>query len=136
MKLKWKVISKLRVCIQELIASLPQPSDQSWEMTVDRGAQLAAESTDASSNHDDSPMGPPLGPENEEVPPASVNEDGSTTVVNEPSASEEQLQEAVKEQKWLISCTSAHTDVSTLHMVLTFIQTLWYTHAPRPVPVD
>ncbi|XP_026214023.1 highly divergent homeobox isoform X3 [Anabas testudineus] len=84
---------------QELIASLPQPSDQSWEMTVDRGAQLAAESTDASSNHDDSPMGPPLGPENEEVPPASVNEDGSTTVVNEPSASEEQLQEAVKEQK-------------------------------------
>lgn len=81
------------------MASLPQPSDQSWEMTVDRGAQLAAESADASSNHDDSPMGPPPGPGNEEVLPVTINEDGSTTDVDELSASEEQLQEAVKEQK-------------------------------------
>lgn len=81
------------------MASLPQPSDQSWEMTVARGAQLAAESADASSNHDDSPMGPLPGPANGEVLPVTINEDGSTTDVDELSASEEQLQEAVKEQK-------------------------------------
>ncbi|KAI3351955.1 hypothetical protein L3Q82_020778, partial [Scortum barcoo] len=40
---------------QELMDSLPQPSDQDWDMTVERGTQLAAESADASSDHGDSP---------------------------------------------------------------------------------
>ncbi|KAK2849428.1 hypothetical protein Q5P01_009262 [Channa striata] len=90
---------------QELIASLPQPSDQDWDMTVERGIQLAAESADATSNHNDSPAAgvsgiePPSAPGNEEVPLVTINDDGSTIEVTEPSASEEQLQEAVTEQK-------------------------------------
>ncbi|XP_067375132.1 highly divergent homeobox isoform X2 [Channa argus] len=90
---------------QELIASLPQPSDQDWDMTVERGFQLAAESADATSNHNDSPatgvsgVEPPSAPANEEVPLVTINDDGSTTEVTKTSASEEQLQEAVTEQK-------------------------------------
>lgn len=87
------------------MASLPQPSDQDWDMTVERGSQPAAESADVSSNHNDSPGAGVSGvellpaPANEEVPLVTINEDGSTTEVTEPSASEEQLQEAVTEQK-------------------------------------
>ncbi|XP_040903739.1 highly divergent homeobox isoform X2 [Toxotes jaculatrix] len=90
---------------QELMASLPQPSDQDWDTTVERGSQPSAESADASSDHDDSPpagassVEPPPAPANEEVPLVTINEDGSTTEVTEPSASEEPLQEAVTEQK-------------------------------------
>ncbi|GLD61939.1 highly divergent homeobox [Lates japonicus] len=90
---------------QELMASLPQPSDQDWDMTVERGSQPAAESADVSSDHNDSPGAGVSGaellpaPANEEVPLVTINEDGSTTEVTEPSASEEQLQEAVTEQK-------------------------------------
>ncbi|XP_037636653.1 highly divergent homeobox [Sebastes umbrosus] len=81
---------------QELMASLPQPSDQDWDMTVERGTQ-----PDASSNHNGSPMGPACSaepPANEEVPLVSLDKDDTTTEVTEPSASEEQLQEAVAEQ--------------------------------------
>ncbi|XP_026187107.1 highly divergent homeobox isoform X2 [Mastacembelus armatus] len=90
---------------QELMASLPQPSDQDWDMTVERGAQPAAESADTSSNHDNSSAAgacsvePPLVAANEEVPLVAINQDVSTTEVTEPSASEELLQEAVTEQK-------------------------------------
>ncbi|XP_044060541.1 highly divergent homeobox isoform X4 [Siniperca chuatsi] len=90
---------------QELMASLPQPSDQDWDVTVERGTQPAAVSADASSNHNDSPAAgassvePPPAPAYEEVPLVTINEDDTTTEVTEPSASEEQLQEAVSEQK-------------------------------------
>ncbi|XP_051276500.1 highly divergent homeobox isoform X1 [Dicentrarchus labrax] len=90
---------------QELMASLPQPSDQDWDMNVERGSQPAAVSADASSDHDDSPAAgasnvePPPAPAYEEVPLVTINEDDTTTEVTEPSASEEQLQEAVSEQK-------------------------------------
>ncbi len=85
------------------MASLPQPSDQDWDMTVERGTQPAAVSADASSNHDDSPAAgassaePPAAPACEEVPLVTINEDDTTSEVTEPSASEEPLQEA--EQK-------------------------------------
>lgn len=79
------------------MASLPQPSDQDWDMTVERGSQPAA-SADESSNHDDSQASgaeTPSVPTYEDVPPVTVNEDDTTTEVTEPSASEEQLPEAV-----------------------------------------
>ncbi|XP_070769550.1 highly divergent homeobox [Enoplosus armatus] len=90
---------------QELMASLPQPSDQDWDMTVERGTQPAAVSADASFNHDDSQAAgassaePPSAPAYEEIPLVTINEDNTKTEVTEPSASEEQLQEAVSEQK-------------------------------------
>lgn len=90
---------------QELIASLPQPSDQDWDMTVERGTQPAAVSADASSNHNGSPASgassaePPPAPADEEVPLVTMNKDDTATEVTEPSASEEQLQEGVTEQK-------------------------------------
>ena len=102
------------------MASLPQPSDQQWDTSVERGFQLAAESADAFSNRDDSPAAgvraaePPPAVAMEDVPLVTMNEDGSTTEHTEPSASEEQMQEAVTEQKWLISCTSAPTLTHTL----------------------
>lgn len=87
------------------MASLPQPSDQDSDVTSERGSQPAAESADASFNQDDSPaarvssLEPLPVPANEEVPLVTINEDGSTTEVTDSSASEEQLQEAVTEQK-------------------------------------
>ncbi|XP_038554888.1 highly divergent homeobox isoform X2 [Micropterus salmoides] len=90
---------------QELMASLPQPSDQDWDMAVERGTQPGAASADASSHHDDSPgastnsVETPPAPAYEEVPLVCINEDDTITEVTEPSASEEQLQEAVSEQK-------------------------------------
>ncbi|XP_058506648.1 highly divergent homeobox [Solea solea] len=93
---------------KELMASLPQPSDQDWDTNVERGFDPAAELADASFNHDgfpvagDSGLVPPPGPAKEEVPLVTINKDGS---INEdtlhllPSASEEQMQEAFTEQK-------------------------------------
>lgn len=87
------------------MASLPQPSEQDWDMMVDRGAQPAAESADASSNHNGSPMTgagrvePPPEIAKEEVPSFTIKKDYTTTKVTEPSASEERLPEAVTEQK-------------------------------------
>lgn len=82
------------------MASLPQPSDQEWDMTVDRGAQSPAESVDESSNHSNpqaagaSSRDPQLAQANE-VPLVTMIKDD--TDVTEPSASEEQMQEAEPE---------------------------------------
>lgn len=90
---------------QELMASLPQPSDQDWDLTVDRDAQAAAESADASPIHDyphtagARGIDPSPGQANEEVPLVTINEDDTITEVTEPSASEEQLLEAATEQE-------------------------------------
>ncbi|XP_068570443.1 highly divergent homeobox [Cebidichthys violaceus] len=88
---------------QELVASLPQPSDQDWDMTEERGTQPVDVSADACSNHNGSPMAgaeTPPAPANEEVPLVPVNKDDTSTEVTEPSASEEQPQEAAAtEQK-------------------------------------
>ncbi|XP_034739565.1 highly divergent homeobox isoform X2 [Etheostoma cragini] len=90
---------------QELMASLPQPSDQDWDMTLERGTQPAAVSADVSSNHNGSPAAgasskePHPAPANEQVPLVTIKEDDTTTKVPKPSASEEQPQEAVTEQK-------------------------------------
>lgn len=90
---------------QELVASLPQPSDHDLDMSGERETHLAAMSADVSSNHDDSPPTsvsseePLLAPAYEEVPVVNINKDNMTTEVTEPSASEEKLQEAVSEQK-------------------------------------
>lgn len=86
------------------MASLPQPSDQDWDTSVERGFH-AAESADASSNHGDSPAAGASGADPlpaaamEEVPLVTIKEDRSTTEYTEPSASEEEMQEAVTEQK-------------------------------------
>lgn len=85
------------------MASLPQPSDQEWDMTVDRGAQSPAESADESSNHSNpqaacaSFRDPQLAQANE-VPLVTMIKDD--TDVAEPSASEEQMQEAEAEPEW------------------------------------
>ncbi len=71
---------------------------------MERETHRAALSADASANHDDSPATgasstePPPAPAYEEV---NTNKNNSMTEVTEPSASEEQLQEAVSEQKGL-----------------------------------
>lgn len=95
------VSSEVCCCVQELMASLPQPSDQDWNVTTEREAKLA------SSNHHDSlaaranSVEPPAVPVYEEDLLVARNLDDGTTEVTEPSASEEQLQEAVSEEKWL-----------------------------------
>ncbi|CAN9514760.1 unnamed protein product [Ophioblennius macclurei] len=89
---------------QELMASLPQPSDQDWDITVERGAHPAAESAEASPVHDYSQTSgaDPLqaldddDEDDDEIPLVVANKD-HTTEVTEPSASEEQLQEAEQE---------------------------------------
>lgn len=89
---------------QELMASLPHPSDQDWDANESE-TQPVVLSADASSNHENSPVAslgsidPPLSPACEEVPLVTINEDDTATNVTEPSASEEQLQEAASEQK-------------------------------------
>ncbi|XP_077957622.1 highly divergent homeobox isoform X2 [Gasterosteus aculeatus] len=78
---------------QELMASLPQPSDQDWDTTGETG-------TDASCDHSGSPVAErPPAPSKQEVPLAPVHKEEPSTEVSEPSASEERLQEAVAEQK-------------------------------------
>ncbi|XP_029917241.1 highly divergent homeobox isoform X2 [Myripristis murdjan] len=90
---------------QELMAGLPQPADQDWNMTPERGSQPAAMSTETPSDQDESSMtaasseDPSLVPANEEFPLVTINEDGSTAEIAEPSASEEPLEEAVTEQE-------------------------------------
>ncbi|XP_036932213.1 highly divergent homeobox [Acanthopagrus latus] len=87
---------------QELMASLPHPSDQDWDTTLEERTQSAAVSADASSDHDDSPatstssVEPLPASAYEDIPLVTINED-DTTEHTEPSASEEQQQEA--EQK-------------------------------------
>ncbi|XP_029967990.1 highly divergent homeobox [Salarias fasciatus] len=84
---------------QELMASLPQPSDQDWDMTVERGARPAAESAEASPVHDYSQTSgadPLQALDEDDVSLVAVNKD-RTMEVTEPSASEEQLQDAEQE---------------------------------------
>lgn len=72
---------------QELMASLPQPSDQDWDITAARGPHPAADSAEASPVHNYSQTG--------SADPLQVSEDEEVTEeVTETSASEEQLQEA------------------------------------------
>lgn len=84
------------------MASLPQLSDQDWEMTLERGAQLSALSADTSPGHGDSPEArasstePPAA---DETPVVTINEDETPPEVTEPSASEEQLQQTVSDQE-------------------------------------
>ena len=86
------------------MASLPHPSDQDWDTTLEERTQSAAVSADVSSDHDDSPatstssVEPLPASAYEDIPLVTINED-DTTEHTEPSASEEQQQEA--EQKWL-----------------------------------
>ncbi|KAM7000019.1 highly divergent homeobox [Tautogolabrus adspersus] len=92
---------------KELMASLPQPSDQDWDMAMESGTQPAAVSPDASVHHDDSLAAGPNNTEHtpapsyEKVPLVTKSEDNTAREVTEPSASEEQLQEEVPEQKGL-----------------------------------
>lgn len=72
------------------MASLPQPSDQDWDVTVERGADPAA-AAGASSDLDESPTA-----NTSNVEPPSLYE---VQLVTQPSASEEQPQEAISEQK-------------------------------------
>lgn len=76
------------------MASLPQPSDQDWDIFVDCGGE-----GDVSPDHDGFPA---AGANRAETPPALVyedvplvqrNKDVKPSAVTEPSASEEQLQE-------------------------------------------
>ncbi|CAF88041.1 unnamed protein product [Tetraodon nigroviridis] len=63
---------------QELMASLPQPSDQDWDVIEGRGA-----------------VGD-VSPDRKEVPLVQRNKDVKPSAVTEPSASEEQLREEQK----------------------------------------
>ncbi|KAF7651234.1 hypothetical protein LDENG_00113610 [Lucifuga dentata] len=89
---------------QELVDSLPQPADQEWDVTLERGTQPGAVSAETSSDHDDSPMAAASGEEpsmelaNEDFPLITINKDSLTTEFTETSASEEQQEEAVTEQ--------------------------------------
>ncbi|KAF7227739.1 highly divergent homeobox [Nothobranchius furzeri] len=74
---------------QELLASLPQPSDQDWDATPNRDPF-----TDGSSD-----LHLPQGQTVEDFLLAAVNKDHAAAEVTKPSASEELLQEAVEEQK-------------------------------------
>ncbi|XP_068596900.1 highly divergent homeobox [Brachionichthys hirsutus] len=90
---------------QELIASLPQPLDLDWDVSVERGTQPDTMLADTYSNHGDfsaagaSSSEPPSAVAHEEVPPVARNRDDVTAEVTEPSASEEQLQEAEEEEE-------------------------------------
>uniref|UniRef100_A0A1A8FXC2 Highly divergent homeobox n=1 Tax=Nothobranchius korthausae TaxID=1143690 RepID=A0A1A8FXC2_9TELE len=74
---------------QELLASLPPPSDQDWDATPN-----CDPFTDGSSD-----LHPPQGQNMEDFLLAAVNKDHAAAEVTKPSASEELLQEAVEEQK-------------------------------------
>lgn len=73
-------------CLQELMASLPQPSDQDWDIIVESGAE-----GDVSPDHEGFPAPPAL--VYEDVPLVQRNKDVQPSAVTEPSASEEPLQE-------------------------------------------
>uniref|UniRef100_A0A8K9V8G9 Homeobox domain-containing protein n=2 Tax=Oncorhynchus mykiss TaxID=8022 RepID=A0A8K9V8G9_ONCMY len=80
---------------QELLASLPQPADQDWDMSPEGGANSISITTHSADNHD-SPLAarsndetPSVNP-NKDLPLVSLNEDGSLIAeLNESSVSEE-----------------------------------------------
>lgn len=91
--------------MQELIAALPQPSDQDWDMTADRGTLPDVVREEKSFDHNETPtpgvsgVDPTLPPANKDFPKVTLKDDGSTTEAAEPSASEEQLPGAVEGQE-------------------------------------
>lgn len=98
------------------MASLPQPSDQDWDIIAERGAKV-----DVSPDHmgysaagvSSRETSPAL--VYEEVPVVQRNKDVKPSAVTEPSASEEQLRE---EQKWwrrLGHNIVLHTSIEALH---------------------
>ncbi|XP_070959311.1 highly divergent homeobox-like isoform X2 [Oncorhynchus clarkii lewisi] len=80
---------------QELLASLPQPADQDWDMSPEGGANSISITTHSADNHD-SPLAarsndetPSVNP-NKDLPLVTLNEDGSLIAeLNESSVSEE-----------------------------------------------
>ncbi|KAF6717303.1 Highly divergent homeobox [Oryzias melastigma] len=85
---------------QELLASLPQPSDQDWDVTLEQGVQQ-----DATSNHHDLQADGPRSADrakdrvDEGLLQVAVKQDDAMTEEAEPSASEDQLQETVTQIK-------------------------------------
>ncbi|XP_014328311.1 highly divergent homeobox [Xiphophorus maculatus] len=77
---------------KELLASLPQTSDQDWDATAERNAQ-----TDPMPDHRTRADGSAQA--GEKLPPVDANQDRSATEVTEPSASEEPPQEKGTELK-------------------------------------
>ncbi|MEQ2215286.1 hypothetical protein XENOCAPTIV_030151, partial [Xenoophorus captivus] len=77
---------------KELLASLPQPSDQDWDAIVERRSQ-----TDTTPNHKTQTDGSAHANENFLL--VDMNRDHSASEVTEPSASEELLRDAGTEQK-------------------------------------
>ncbi|XP_041728836.1 highly divergent homeobox isoform X2 [Coregonus clupeaformis] len=80
---------------QELLASLPQPSDQDWDMSPEGGANSISTTTQSAANHE-SPLAAgsndetPLVNPNKDLPLVTINEDGSLIAeLNESSVSEE-----------------------------------------------
>lgn len=85
-------------CVQELLASLPQPSVQDWDATLEQGVQQ-----EVTSNHNDLQADSPrsaMDRSNEGLLLGAVKQDDATTEEAGPSASEDQLQETVTELKW------------------------------------
>ena len=86
--------------IQELLASLPQPSDMDWDMPIeedDNETQPVDASTETPSNHDEASMtaaangeqSSPLPAVDKDFPVVTViSEDGSSIETTQPSASE------------------------------------------------
>ncbi|XP_070994737.1 highly divergent homeobox-like isoform X2 [Oncorhynchus clarkii lewisi] len=79
---------------QELLASLPQPADQDWDMSPEGGANPISITTNSASNHESPLAGSndetPLVNPNKDLPLVTVNEDGSLIAeLNESSVSEE-----------------------------------------------
>uniref|UniRef100_A0A3P9LHE6 Highly divergent homeobox n=2 Tax=Oryzias latipes TaxID=8090 RepID=A0A3P9LHE6_ORYLA len=82
---------------QELLASLPQPSVQDWDATLEQGVQQ-----EVTSNHNDLQADSPrsaMDRSNEGLLLVAVKQDDATTEEAGPSASEDQLQETVTELK-------------------------------------
>ncbi|XP_031653849.1 highly divergent homeobox isoform X4 [Oncorhynchus kisutch] len=80
---------------QELLASLPQPADQDWDMSPEGGANSISITTHSADNHD-SPLAARSNDEtslvnpNKDLPLVTLNEDGSLIAeLNESSVSEE-----------------------------------------------
>nr|XP_029512682.1 highly divergent homeobox-like [Oncorhynchus nerka] len=79
---------------QELLASLPQPADQDWDMSPEGGANPISITTNSASNHESPLAGSndetPLVNPNKDLPLVTLNEDGSLIAeLNESSVSEE-----------------------------------------------
>lgn len=79
------------------MASLPQPSDQDWDIIVERGAKgdVSPDHIGFSAGGLNSAESPPA-LVYEEVPLVQRNKDVKPSAVTDPSASEEQLREEQK----------------------------------------